>query len=177
MISAATKRQFHVVVEPHLPAIRSYAGLLTRNPADADDLLQDTLLRVCLKLHLWRPGTNMRGWLIVIMRRIFLSQYMQAGRAKPEIVPLDDRDLGTQSSQDFVVELRELEARWPTLPKDHREVLERVAIGGESYDEAAERLRLPLGTLRSRVHRARNMLRAIHTPTELGPADGHRGCH
>ncbi|MGK9230427.1 sigma-70 family RNA polymerase sigma factor [Inquilinus limosus] len=177
MISAATTRQFHMVVEPHLRAIRTYAGLLTRNAADADDLLQDTLLRACLKLHLWQPGTNMMGWLVVIMRRIFLSQYMQAGRAKPELVPLDDRDLGTQSSQDFVVELRELEARWPTLPKDHREVLERIAIRGESYEEVAARLRLPLGTLRSRVHRARNMLRAIHTPTKLGPADGHRGCH
>jgi RNA polymerase sigma-70 factor (ECF subfamily) len=158
MISAATTRQFHMVVEPHLRAIQGYAKLLTQNPADADDLLQDTVLRACLKLHLWRPGTNMMGWLIVIMRRIFLTQYLRAGRVKLKTVPLDDRDLCIQSSQDFTIELREIEARWPTLSKDHREVLERIAIGGESYEEAAARLRLPLGTLRSRLHRARAAL-------------------
>jgi RNA polymerase sigma-70 factor (ECF subfamily) len=93
MISAATTRQFHMVVEPHLRTIRSYAKLLMRNPADTDDLLQDTVLRACLKLHLWRPGTNMMGWPIVIVSRIFLTQYLRAGRVKLQTVPLDDRDL------------------------------------------------------------------------------------
>ncbi|MGK9165595.1 sigma-70 family RNA polymerase sigma factor [Inquilinus limosus] len=158
-LSAATKRQFHSVVEPCIPNMRRYAASLTRNRADADDLLQDTLLRACLKLHLWRPDTNMAGWLVVMMRRIFLAHYARTGRPVPELVPLDDRDLGVQSPQDFVVELRELQARWPALSEEHREVLERIAIGGESYDQAAERLRLPLGTLRSRLHRARSALR------------------
>ncbi|MGL4959632.1 MAG: RNA polymerase sigma factor [Inquilinus sp.] len=159
-ISVSTNRQFHIVVVPHICSIQRYAASLTRNRADADDLLQDTLLRACLKLHLWRPDTNIMGWLTVIMRRIFLTQYARAGRFTPEFIPLDDGDLGVKSSQDLVLELRELEARWPALSSDHREVLERIAIAGDSYDEVSKRLRLPLGTLRARLHRARNALRS-----------------
>lgn len=102
MISAATTRQSHTVVEPHLRAIRSYAKLLTRNPADTDDLLQDTVLRACLKLHLWWPGTNVKGWLIVIIRRILLTRYLRAGRFKLESVPLDDCDLATLRTEGWV---------------------------------------------------------------------------
>lgn len=96
MISAIVRCQFHLVVKPNLYAIRSYTGMPTRNPADADDLLQDTLLRACLRLHPWRPGINMMGWLIVIMRRIFLTHPMRTVPAKPKTIPLDDRDLGIQ---------------------------------------------------------------------------------
>ncbi|MGL4962476.1 MAG: RNA polymerase sigma factor [Inquilinus sp.] len=160
-ISVSTNRQFHIVVAPHIYSIRRYAASLTRNRADADDLLQDTLLRAFLKLHLWRPDTSMRGWLTVIMRRIFLTQYARAGRSTSEFIPLDDCNLGVESSQDLVLELRELEARWPALSSDHREVLERIAIAGDSYDEVSKRLHLPLGTLRARLHRARKALRPI----------------
>jgi RNA polymerase sigma-70 factor, ECF subfamily len=169
-ISAANVRQFCIAVVPHIRSIRRYAASLTHNRSDADDLLQDTLLRAFLKLHLWQPDTNMMGWLTVIMRRIFLTQYGRSRRLNPEIVPLDDRYLGVQSSQDLALELKELDARWPSLSSEHREVLERIAIAGDSYREVAKRLGLPLGTLRSRLHRARDALRSVGPPTKVRPS-------
>ena len=160
-ISLSTSAQFSCVVEPHIRSIRRYAASLTHNRADADDLVQDTLLRACLNLHRWQPDTNMLSWLVVIMRRIFLSQYARVGRAKLNIVPLEDRDLGVESSQDHALELRELAARWPALSTEHREVLECIAIAGEPYDKMARRLHLPLGTLRCRLHRARAALKSV----------------
>ena len=159
-ISLSTSRQFNVAVEPLIPSIRRYAASLTHNRADADDLVQDTLLRAIVNLHRWRPETSMMGWLVVIMRRIFLSEYARVGRVKLNIVPLEDHNLGVKSSQDLALELRELSVRWPTLSSEHREVLECIAISGESYKAMAKRLRLPLGTLRCRLHRARIALRS-----------------
>jgi len=159
-VSTATECQFNTIIVPHIPCIRHYAASLTRNRADADDLLQDTLLRACLKLHLWRADTNMAGWLTVMMRRIFLTHYRRGARGKPEMVPIEDKDIAVDARQEKLIELREIQARWTALPKDHREVLRMVAIEGESYDEVAGRLRLPLGTLRSRLHRAREALRS-----------------
>jgi RNA polymerase sigma-70 factor (ECF subfamily) len=168
-ISLSTRRQFNIIVEPHIRSIRRYAVSLTHNRADADDLVQDTLLRACLNLHRWQPETNMMGWLVVIMRRIFLSQYARVGRVKLIIVPLDDHSLGVKSSQDDVLELRELATRWPMLSSEHREVLECIAISGESYDKMAKRVRLPLGTLRCRLHRARIALRATDSISRVPP--------
>ena len=72
-ISAATERQFLTTVAPCIPDLRRYALSLTRNAADADDLVQETTVRATLKLHLWQPGTNMIAWLIVMMRRLHIS--------------------------------------------------------------------------------------------------------
>jgi RNA polymerase sigma-70 factor (ECF subfamily) len=168
-ISLSTGTQFNTVVEPHIRSIRRYAASLTHNRADADDLVQDTLLRACLNLHRWQSDTNLMGWLVVIMRRIFLSQYARVGRAKLNTVPLEDYDLGVESSQDRVLELRELAARWPTLSNEHREVLECIAIAGEPYKQMAERLHLPLGTLRCRLHRARAALRSVGPTPRIRP--------
>lgn len=130
-ISISRRRQFNIAVEPHIRSIRRHAVSLTHNRADADDLVQDTLLRAWLKLHRWQPETNMMGWLVVIMRRIFLSEYARAGRAKLITVPLENQSLGIKSSQDDMLELRELATRWSTLSREHREVLECIAISGK----------------------------------------------
>jgi len=158
-ISAATERQFLATVAPCIPDLRRYAVSLTRNRADADDLIQETLLRAALKLHLWRPGSNIVAWLIVMMRRLHLSKFVAGKRNQTEMVPIDDWDLAAPARQTEAVEVRELEDRWPALSRSHREVLHLVAIGGASYEEAAERLHVPVGTIRSRLARARIALR------------------
>jgi RNA polymerase sigma-70 factor (ECF subfamily) len=158
-VSAATERQFLSTVAPCMPDLRRYAMSLTRNAADAEDLLQDTMLRAALKLHLWKPGTNIMAWLIVMMRRLYLSNFVVGGRNKSEMVQIDEWDAAIPASQNQVLELRELEGFWSKLSKDHQEVLELVAIGGASYEEAAHRFHVPVGTIRSRLGRARICLR------------------
>jgi|SRR5882757_11422115 len=165
-VSAATERQFISTVAPCMPNLRRYAMSLTRNSADADDLLQETMLRAALKLHLWERGTNMMAWLVVMMRRLHLSKFVEGKRNKTEFIALDGWDAAVPATQIQSMELRELEGRWPGLSKQHREVLELVAISGATYEEAAERFRVPIGTIRSRLGRARNCLReaehAVH---------------
>jgi RNA polymerase sigma-70 factor (ECF subfamily) len=164
-VSAATERQFLSTVAPCMPDLRRYAMSLARNPADADDLVQETMLRAALKLHLWQPGTNIMAWLVVMMRRLYLSKFVSGAQNKAEMIPIDDWDAAVPATQTQAIELRELESRWPKLSKNHREVLELVAIMGASYEEAAERFQVPVGTIRSRLGRARICLReeqAVH---------------
>lgn len=161
-ISAATERQFLTTVAPCIPDLRRYALSLTRNAADADDLVQETTLRATLKLHLWQPGTNMIAWLIEMMRRLHISQNLTGARNRAITTPIADWDVATPATQLQWIELREVGACWPRLSKDHRTVLELVAIGGASYDEAAATLGVPLGTIRSRLSRARICLREQH---------------
>jgi len=142
-----------------MPELKRYAVSLTRNAADADDLLQETMLRAALKLHLWEPGTNIMAWLVVMMRRLHLSNFVVGARNKAEMLPIDEWDAVVPATQNQAIELRELEVRWAALSKHHREVLETVAIGGASYEEAADRFRVPVGTIRSRLGRARICLR------------------
>ncbi|MDR6292668.1 RNA polymerase sigma-70 factor (ECF subfamily) [Inquilinus ginsengisoli] len=158
-ISAATERQFLQIVAPCIPDLRRYARSLTRNSADTDDLVQETMVRAALKLHLWQPGTNIMAWLVVMMRRLHLSQNVVGKRNQAIMVPIDDWDAVTPPSQTQAVELREIAARWPELSAIHRDVLEAVAVGGESYEQAAERFQVPVGTIRSRLARARLSLR------------------
>jgi RNA polymerase sigma-70 factor (ECF subfamily) len=163
-ISAATERQFLATVAPCIPDLRRYAVSLTRNRADADDLIQETLLRAALKLHLWRPGSNIVAWLIVMMRRLHLSKFVSGKRNQTEMVPIEGWDLPAPANQTEAIEVREVEERWPSLSRSHREVLHLVAINGASYEEAAERLHVPIGTIRSRLARARNALRGEDRP-------------
>ncbi|MGK9171038.1 RNA polymerase sigma factor [Inquilinus limosus] len=156
----STDRCFDSTVMPHVPDLRRYALSLTRNQADADDLVQDTLLRAYVKLHLWQPGTNMIAWLVVMMRRLFLSNFVQGLRNDIQIVTIEDFDHPCDGSQEQRVELNELYIQWRRLTADHREVIRLVAVEEASYEEAAICLGLPVGTIRSRLHRAREALRS-----------------
>lgn len=158
-ISDATQRQFLTTVAPCIPDLRRYATVLTRNRADADDLIQETLFRAVLKLHLWQPGSNIVAWLVVMMRRLYLSKFVAGKHNQHETIPIDEWDAATPATQTQAIEVRELGDRWPALSKDHRDVLRMVAVGGASYEEAAEHLRVPVGTIRSRLARARTCLR------------------
>ncbi|WP_342236386.1 RNA polymerase sigma factor [Inquilinus sp. OTU3971] len=158
-ITAATERQFLATVVPCIRDLRRLAIFLTRNSADADDLVQDTLFRAVRKLHLWQPGTNMMAWLVVMMRRLYLSHFIDSRHNRAKTIPIDDWDASTPATQMQTLEVMEVAARWQNLSKDHREILDMVAVWGASYEEAAEQLRIPMGTIRSRLARARTRLR------------------
>lgn len=154
---AADCTEFTAVVTPVMCELRRYARSLTRNRADAEDLLQDTLLRAYNKFHLWQPGTNIAGWLCVVMKRVFLSQFERRGRMVA--VPAEDFDGPQPPSQDDVLDLARLGSAIGRLQRHHRELVEAVAINGDSYEEAAHALHIPIGTVRSRLGRAREHLR------------------
>jgi RNA polymerase sigma-70 factor (ECF subfamily) len=153
--------QFTSLVSPKIPDLRRYAVSLTRHQADAEDLLQETLLRAFSKFHLWQPGTNLMAWMVVVMRRIFLSKFVAASNRTASFIPIEECEIAVPMTQEQAVAIGRVRASWPRLSRDHRTVLEMVAIGGASYDEAAGSLGVPVGTIRSRLGRARQCLRQL----------------
>jgi RNA polymerase sigma-70 factor, ECF subfamily len=187
---SAAGRSFDDEALPHLDALYRVALRLTMDPTQAEDLVQDTMLKAYRSWRQYRPGTNAKGWLLTILRNTFINDYR---RRKLEPVAMDleavephsllremaDSDPeGTFFSQ--IVDEQVLQAI-DALPTDFREVLVLSDMEGMSYAEIAEALQLPLGTVKSRLFRARRQLQAaLYThAVEMGyirprttPADG-----
>jgi RNA polymerase sigma-70 factor, ECF subfamily len=159
-----------------IPRLRRYARVLTRNPTRADDLVQDTLLRAWDKRRLWQVGTDLRAWLFTIMHNVHQNQRALA-RREAETVSLDaegDRGAAWQVAQNGNqlerVELRELMAMIGRLPVEQREALLLAAVEELRYEEIAEVLAIPVGTVMSRISRAREKLRRMAIGGAAGPA-------
>ena len=142
-----------------IPRLRRYARALAGDRTAADDLVQDTLERSWSKLHLYRRGTNLRAWMFTIMHNVFVNQL----RAMRPSVPLDDEmpELTQPARETDTLVLRDLDAAIRRLPPEQREVLLLVALEDMSYGEAAATLGIPIGTVMSRLARAREKLRAM----------------
>ncbi|HEY4372578.1 MAG TPA: sigma-70 family RNA polymerase sigma factor [Burkholderiales bacterium] len=145
-----------------IPRLRRYARALTGERFRADDLVQDTLERALAKWALWRPGTDLRAWTFTIMHNVFVNQVRRAALA-PEVADpeaaLELEDSG--ASADTLAQLNALDGALQRLPDEQREVLLLVTLEGFSYDEAAHTLGLPIGTVMSRLARARAKLAAL----------------
>ena len=154
---------------PHIPGLRRYARLLTRDPHRADDLVQDTLLRACAKWTLWRPNSDLRAWLFTIMHNVFINQVRSA---PPESVQLDTIvDGGHMEDAAVGIDLERALAR---LPDDQREVLLMVTVEDFSYAEVASATGVPVGTVMSRLSRGRRRLReAMEGTRESADARSH----
>lgn len=161
--------------------LRRYALVLTRNPARSDDLVQDTLTRAWDKRSYWRPGSDLRAWLFTIMHNVFVNQ-LAAARRDAANVSLDAEDdngrpfLQPSGDDDPTrrIELQELMRQVQQLPREQREVLMLVAVHELRYDEVAVVLGTPIGTVMSRLSRARAKLRsmAARQPPSLNAAGG-----
>jgi RNA polymerase sigma-70 factor (ECF subfamily) len=142
-----------------IPRLRRYARALTGDVVLADDLVQDTLERALGKWALWRPG-NLRAWLFSIMHNLFVNQMRS-----PRLVdyPGDEGlpDLPARPTQNDALELRDFARHLARLPDEQREVLLLVALEDLSYEDAAKVLGVPVGTVMSRLSRARERLRAL----------------
>ena len=148
----------HPIVE-HIPRLRRYARALTGHPFRADDLVQDTLERAFAKWHLWRTGTNLRAWLFAVMHNVFVNQ-LEANRHERDHLPLDAAAEGqTPPIHDARLGLAEIAAAIERLPVEQREVLLLVALEELKYEEVAKVLHVPIGTVMSRLSRARERLR------------------
>jgi RNA polymerase sigma-70 factor (ECF subfamily) len=167
--------EFHRLVENEIPRLRRYARALTRDSIRADDLVQDTLVRGIAKAHLWQPGTDIRAWLFTIMHNQYVNNIR---RTMPEQATIDvDQVASTlEATTDPTAsrQLSELHRALGYLSKGQREVVLLVGLEGMSYDEAAKILRVPIGTVRSRLGRAREALRRLMGIDEE-PQDRRRG--
>ena len=155
-----------------IPSLRRYARALTGDTWAADDLVQDTLERACNKWRLWLVGTNLRAWLFSVMHNLFVNQLRQsAGGALPLMLDIDDLadDLPAPAAKtDQTLDLQRCLLR---LPPEQREVLLLVSMEDMSYAEVAKVTGVPLGTVMSRLSRARARLQALlDTPARV-PAD------
>lgn len=156
-------------IAPHIPRLRRYARALVGDQHGADDLVQDTLERALTKRHLWRPGSDLRAWLFTVMHNVFVNQ-LRRRQAHPQ-QPIDEESLpAVESAQAARLELRDLEIALPLLPAEQREVLLLVALEEMSYADVATTLGIPIGTVMSRLFRARERLRALTTGAGAGPA-------
>ncbi len=155
-------------IEAVIPRLRRYARALTGERIAADDLVPDTLERALRKLHLFRPGTDLRAWLFTVMHNVFVNQ-VRAGRL-PVVDDEDMSELPQREQEADGLAIRDLDRALLRLPDDQRAVLLLVALEDMSYEEAARTLEIPIGTVMSRLSRAREKLRAMMQ----GPLAGSR---
>jgi RNA polymerase sigma-70 factor (ECF subfamily) len=143
----------------HLPRLRRYARALTGDPGRADDLVQDTLERALAKLDLWQPGSDLRAWLFTLMHNLFVNQ-LRARR--PQEAAMDDGfEAPVSGGQLEALAVRDIQVALSRLPEEQREVLLLVALEQFAYAEAAQVLGVPVGTVMSRLGRAREKMRRL----------------
>ena len=143
-----------------IPRLRRYARALTGDASAADDLVQDTLARAIEKFSLWRPGTNLRAWLFSIMHNVFVNQVR--ARKLDIDAGFDDEALsrvaGRATHEGEMIDLVRCLKR---LPHDQKEVLLLVGLEEMSYQEAADSLGIPVGTVMSRLSRGRQKMHEL----------------
>lgn len=151
-----------------IPALRAFAWSLSRNGSDADDLVQDALTKAWTHRDKFEEGSNLRAWLFTILRNTF---YTNAVRRRREVADPDGAHAATLQApptQDWSVALRGMQAALQKLPDEHREALILVGAAGLTYEEAAEICGCALGTIKSRVNRARSRLLKLMEAEEPG---------
>jgi RNA polymerase sigma-70 factor, ECF subfamily len=149
-----------------IPRLRRYARVLTGDATRADDLVQDTLARAWEKRRLWQAGTDLRAWLFTVMHNVYVNQLALARREAGNISLDADMNgaawqLPVRGNQLDRVELLELVTQMGRLPPDQREVLLLAAVEELRYEEIAKMLSVPIGTVMSRLSRAREKLRRL----------------
>lgn len=145
------------VVE-HLPAMRAFAASLTRNPAAADDLVQDTIVKAWKNFDKFREGTNLRAWLFTILRNTFYSDLRKKKREVEDVDGVMAASLSEKPAHDGRLALADFEKVFAELPVEQREALILVGASGLSYEEAAETCGVAIGTIKSRINRGRARL-------------------
>lgn len=150
----------------HLPVLRRYARALVREAGAADDLVQQALLRACEGMSTYRPERPLGPWLIAIVHNEFVSgrrRELSAARKGEALVGFDEQQTSGRD-QEHAVYLKQVLKQFDALPDGQREVLHLVAVEGLSYAEVASTLDLPIGTVMSRLSRARASLRSDEAP-------------
>ena len=144
-----------------VPSLRAFAISLSGNVDRADDLVQETLLRALANIHSFQPGTNMPAWLFTILRNLHVSRW-RSERRHGTTVDMDETALpGVPARQEAALEVHDVLAAIDQLPEEQKSLLLLVGVEDFSYDDAARILGMPIGTVMSRLSRARQRLRAL----------------
>lgn len=157
-----------------LAALRRYARSIARDGDDAEDLVHDALVRAYERKQTFKTGGNLKNWLLSIVHNTYIDRLRQSRSqharltAAAQLTEINDR-----TDPDHAVRLRQLQNAFFVLPDEQRDALHLVAIEGLSYQQAAESLGIPVGTLMSRISRAREKLRAL----EQSEKDVRRNSH
>ena len=141
-----------------VPSLRAFAISLSGNGDRADDLVQETLLRAIANIDSFQPGSNLPAWLFTILRNLFRSEYRKRRREVEDATGMYAESMKSQPEQGSRLEFEELRVALAQLPDDQREAVILVGASGFSYEEAAAICECAVGTIKSRVNRARNRL-------------------
>jgi RNA polymerase sigma-70 factor (ECF subfamily) len=155
------------LIEAQIPRLRRYARALTRDVSAADALVQDCLTRALGKVHLWQKGTNLRAWLFTILHNQYVNSVRRSVK-QGETILVEKVRLSSPAPQLPNLELRDLENAIARLPEERRITLLLIALEGLKYDEVAKICEVPIGTVRSRLSRAREELRWMIEGTSRG---------
>lgn len=157
-----------------VPSLRAFAISLSGNVDRADDLVQETMLRALANIDSFQPGSNMPAWLFTILRNLFRSDYRKRRREVEDAEGNYARTLKTQPTQTTRIEFEEFRSALDKIPQDQREALILVGASGFSYEDAAAICGCAVGTIKSRVNRARTKLSEllyVNGAEDFGPDD------
>lgn len=151
----------HSLISAQIPRLRRYARALIHDSAIADDLVQDTLERAWAKRSLWRENSDLRAWLFTIMHNLFVNQFRRRVQA-PSFSGYDEVHAAVScEAAEAGIALRDFAAALEALNPDLREVIFLVGVEQMTYQEVSELLKIPIGTVMSRLSRGRERLRAL----------------
>lgn len=163
---------FEAEVLPHADRLFRLAMWMERNRTDAEDVVQETMMRALRSFHRFQPGTNCRAWLVTILQRVVSNRRRTRGRS----IVVNDPDDRLAQTLPFVPPVpqqltdQELLASLRRLPPAYQEVILLCDVEELSYKEAAEALAIPVGTVMSRLHRGRAQLRTELAATQVAEA-------
>ena len=160
---SALRSALHQQIEALLPRLRRYALMLTRDPVDADDLVQDCVARALVKLHLWQPGTDLRAWLFTLLHNEHINK-IRRERVMGAKVKLSEYVMPVtcqSAAQLDYVELSELCSNLMRLTQGQRTAILMATLTPRNYHQIAAACDIPVGTIRSRLGRGRAILREL----------------
>jgi RNA polymerase sigma-70 factor (ECF subfamily) len=158
--NAAAEEFQHSLTEV-IPHLRAFARSLCGDPTEADDLVQETLVKAWRAQASFKPGTSIRAWTFMILRNHFYSERRRAWRKAERGGEIPENALTSNGAQDWSMDLDDMRRALEMLPDEQREALVLVGAGGFSYEEAADVCGCAVGTVKSRVSRARAAVEAI----------------
>ena len=158
----------HARIADELPRLRRYARALMKDPDRADDLVQETVVRALSKAHLWKPDTDLRAWLFTLMHNQYVNAIRSAVRRGSHSSLDAALEIGRPGNQTEHLELRDFRAALDRLPGEQREVVLLIGLEGLKYEEVAAITGVPVGTVRSRLSRARETLREMMDAPDRG---------
>ena len=168
-VDAETFKKELVAAIPHL---RAFARSLCHDATQADDLAQEALAKAWKARDSFEPGTSIKAWTFMILRNQFYSEKRRSWRSTPLDAEMAENTLVANDNPSAPMELLELRAALAKLPDDQREALILVGAGGMAYEEAAKVCQVAVGTIKSRVSRARKALEAILHSSSIRRSEG-----